>query len=95
MGDVNIPKSHHLDRRAARLVETLEGPDDLLLKNDDVADILAVSPEWVEGGRHYGYGPEFLLIPPRTIRYTLGSIRKYLAERVRCRCSSEYRKRKK
>ena len=77
-----LPTTHHLDRRAAKLVNE-PGDDDDLLKTPTTADWLGVSDQWLETGRIVGYGPPFLKIGQRMIRYRRGDVRKWLRSRVR------------
>jgi predicted DNA-binding transcriptional regulator AlpA len=77
-----LPVSHHLDRRAAKLVDQ-PGNDDDLLKTPEAAEWLGVSEQWLEGGRHHGYGPDYLKVGPRMVRYRRGTIRKWLRGRVK------------
>ena len=51
-----------------------------------------MSIQWMVSGRHYGYGPKFIHIGPRSIGYRLGDLRAYLASRTTHRCQ-QYRKR--
>jgi hypothetical protein len=76
------PTNHHLDRRADKLVDQ-PGDDDDLLKTEEAADWLGVSPQWLEIGRGVGYGPPFLRISPRMIRYRRGNVRRWLRKRMR------------
>ena len=76
------PQNHHLDRRAAKLIDE-PGNDDDLLKTPEVAAWLGVSKEWVEIGRSAGYGPPFLNISPRMVRYRRGGVRKWLRKRAK------------
>jgi hypothetical protein len=94
MGDTYIPKNHYHDKLAAVLAGHIEGDDDVVVRTPAAASMLGMSIQWMESGRHYGYGPEFIHIGPRAIGYTLGALRKYLNERSRYRCTSEYMSRK-
>lgn len=76
------PENHHLDRRAAKLVVE-PGADDDLLRTPEVAGWLGVSEPWLEIGRGVGYGPPFLKIGPRMIRYQRGAVRKWLRSRAK------------
>ena len=81
---------HHLDRRALDLIEaTNEGSDDDLMSTVLVAVWLGVSPEWLEIGRTKGWGPPFLRLSPRRVRYRRGDVKKWLQERA-YRCTSQY-----
>jgi predicted DNA-binding transcriptional regulator AlpA len=89
----HIPTSHHIDRRAAMLAELLQGPDDMVLRTRDAAEVLGMSTQWMETARSAGYGPLFIKIGARGVGYLLGDLRKYLASRSTHQCTSEYRKR--
>ncbi len=71
----------HLDRRAAEIIANTEGADDDLLSTRSVAIWLGVSEEWVEIGRSKGYGPPFIRLGPRRIRYHRRTILDWLAAR--------------
>ena len=83
------PKKHHLDRRAAAIVAQDTGADDQLLSTRDLAEWLGVSTQFLEIGRHKGYGPKFTRLAPRDIRYRRADVRAWLAERVHS-ATSEY-----
>jgi hypothetical protein len=55
--------------------------DDLLLTTPETAERLKVSTQWLEIGRHKGYGPPFVRMAPGVIRYRLGTLKEYLKER--------------
>ena len=76
------PKSHHLDRVADLIIAT-PGDDDDLLSTQALADYLRVSTQWCEIARHRGYGPPYIRIGLKTIRYQRGEVRKWLTERAR------------
>jgi hypothetical protein len=75
-------RKHHLDRRADKLIDAGAGDPDELLTTKQTAEWLDVSEQWLEIGRHKGYGPPYVRIAPRIVRYTRGDIRKYLTERT-------------
>ncbi len=75
------PMRHHIDRRAAALAAT-DGPDDDLLSTRAVAAWLDVSDQFLEIGRHRGYGPKFTRLSPRCVRYRRGDVRAWLRERT-------------
>ncbi len=81
---VEIGKRLHLDRRANQLAAE-PGDDDELLDSINLADWFGCSPQWVDNGRTYGYGPPYVELAPRMIRYRRGDVRKWLAERARLR----------
>ena len=95
MGDVYIPKNHHHDKLAAVLADQIDGRDDAVVRTPVAAALLGVSAQWMESGRHLGYGPKFIRIGPRSIGYRLGDLRQYLASRTAHQCTSEYIPRKK
>jgi hypothetical protein len=58
-----------------------EGDDDDLLDTKELALWFGVSEEWLEIGRSIGYGPPFIRLAPRIIRYQRGPCREYLKQR--------------
>ena len=80
-------KSHHLDKRAERLIEP--GDDDELLTTVRVADWLGVSCQWLELGRCVNYGPPFVHVSERVIRYKRSDVNDWLRSRTR-NCVAEY-----
>jgi predicted DNA-binding transcriptional regulator AlpA len=87
------PKSFHLDKRAHDILAKIASGDlgallgemadpDQLLDTNAVAKLLAVSRQWVELGRHYHYGPPYLRLSPKRIRYRRRDLLAWLAERV-------------
>ena len=83
------PARHHLDRRAHTLVEQGGGHPDDLLPTRSTAAWLGVSTQWLEIGRHRGYGPKFRRIGPRRIRYMRADILAWLETRIHA-CTDEY-----
>jgi predicted DNA-binding transcriptional regulator AlpA len=82
--------SHHLDKRADQLAERISTAVDTekLLSTKEVAPLLGVSTQWLEIGRHRGYGPAFVRIG-RRVRYRHPDLVSWLEERTH-RCTSEY-----
>jgi hypothetical protein len=77
-----FPGRHHLDRRALALIEEANvGTDDELLSTPRTAVWLSVSPQWLEIGRCKGWGPPFIKLSPRRVRYRVGTVKKWLADR--------------
>jgi predicted DNA-binding transcriptional regulator AlpA len=76
------PQRHHLDRRASMLAELGAGPPNDLLPTRAVADWLGVSVQFLEIGRHRGYGPKFVRIGPARIRYRRADVLTWLDERT-------------
>jgi len=82
--------THHLDRRALDLIEAAnEGTDDDLMSTPRLAVLLGVSPGWLEIGRSRGWGPPFLKLSPRRVRYHRGTVKAWLQERA-YRSTAEY-----
>jgi predicted DNA-binding transcriptional regulator AlpA len=86
------PARHHLDKRAPDLCAAAPGsnPDDLL-STKQVAAWLGVSEQWVEIGRYRGYGPRYIRLAPRRVRYRREDVLTFLNSRVHA-CTSEYTK---
>jgi predicted DNA-binding transcriptional regulator AlpA len=76
------PKKHHLDRRAAAIAVQDTGADDQLLNTRELAKWLGVSTQFLEIGRHKGYGPRYTRLSPRNIRYKRSDVLAWLATRV-------------
>jgi hypothetical protein len=73
---------HHLDRRAAEIIEEGRGDFDDLLTTAATADWFGVSTEWLEIGRSKGYGPPFIRLSPSRVRYRRGDVLAWLHERT-------------
>jgi predicted DNA-binding transcriptional regulator AlpA len=73
---------HHLDCRAHVLVERGEGPADELLRTREVAAWLGISVPWLEIARSRGFGPAFVRVSARCVRYRRGDVLKWLLERT-------------
>lgn len=80
---------HHLDKRAADLAAAGAGDADDLLTTSKTAEWLKVSVQWLEIGRHKGYGPPFKRLSPSQIRYKRADVLGWLEERS-FRATSEY-----
>lgn len=66
-----------------------EGGDDELLCTKELAKRLSVSTQWLEIGRVHGYGPPFIKMSPRMVRYRISDVRKWLNARSRTSTSQE------
>jgi hypothetical protein len=73
------PQSHHIDKRAADLLAA--GLPQSNMSTTRLAAWLGTSVQWVEIGRHRGYGPPFVRIGPRRIIYQPPDIVRWLEER--------------
>lgn len=87
---IPAPKTLHLDKRASAILASSAGDDDDLLSTRQMAMWLQVSEQWLEIGRHRGYGPPFERLGPRLIRYRRGKARKWLDQRSHF-STAEYR----
>lgn len=76
------PRTHHLDKRADALAEAGDGDGDDLLTTKQVAEWLGVSSGWLEIGRVNHYGPQFVMLAPRNVRYRRAAVRAWLQERT-------------
>jgi predicted DNA-binding transcriptional regulator AlpA len=80
---MTIPGTFHIDRRAGKILAEFAATDpDELLSTDQVAELLGVSSQWVTIGRSKGYGPPYIVIGPRRIRYRRSSLAAFLNERA-------------
>ena len=77
-----VPEQHRLDRRATDLINASSGPADDLLSTREVADWLGMSILWLEVGRMRGYGPRFVRIGTRRIRYRRADVLAWLKSRT-------------
>ena len=74
---------HHIDKRAASVLATeTDSDDDELLTGSATADWLGVSEQWLELGRTKKYGPKFVRLSPRMVRYRRGDVRAWLKRRT-------------
>jgi predicted DNA-binding transcriptional regulator AlpA len=78
-----IPRRHHLDRRADDIAESAadKSPDDLLT-TVATAEWLGVSHQWLEIGRSKGWGPPFVRLSTRRVRYHRADVLGWLSERT-------------
>lgn len=76
------PRSHHIDKRAAGIAESGSGDPDDLIDTRALAAWLGLSREWLEIGRSRGYGPNFIRLTPRRLRYRRADVLKWLEERT-------------
>jgi predicted DNA-binding transcriptional regulator AlpA len=88
-----VPKRFHIDKRADAIAAADAGDDDQLLSTQAVASWLGISLQWLEIGRHRGYGPKFQKISARHIRYRRGDVVEWLRSRTFA-STSEYANRR-
>jgi predicted DNA-binding transcriptional regulator AlpA len=86
------PLRHHLDRRAETLVASTAGDPDELLTTRETSDWIGNSTQWLEIGRHRGYGPPYVRVSPRCIRYRRGDVLDWLRQRTHARTAEYARK---
>ena len=77
------PRSHHLDKRAQALLASSADADELLT-TAETAEWLGVSIQFLEIGRCRGhdYGPPFVRLSRRCVRYRRGDVQAWLRERT-------------
>ena len=73
-----------------RLLDDGGGADDDLLTPEEVADWFGVSTVWLDIGRQKNYGPAFVKLSDRVVRYRRGACRKYLKQRTFA-CVADYK----
>ena len=83
---------HHLDKRAADIAAQGEGPLDDLLDTPAIARWLGVSTQWLEIGRYRGYGPTYLRLSPRRVRFRRRDVLAWLEARAH-QATAEYSRR--
>ena len=85
-----IPFKAPLDRRAAALVAHPDYQnDEQLLTTQQVAEWLQISPSWLEIGRTKGYGPKYVKLGAKRVRYRVGDTKQYLRDRT-CQATADY-----
>ena len=85
-----MEQRHHLDRRAAEIAEKgRQGDPNDLLTTEETAAWLGVSRQWLEIGRSKKYGPAYVRVGPRHIRYKRSQVIRFLEDRTHS-CTAEY-----
>ncbi len=78
----DVPQRHHLDRRAGDLITEAKDEDgDELLATSEVAEWIGISTQWLEIARSCGFGPKFVRLSARRVRYLRASVLDWLRER--------------
>ncbi len=81
-GADDVPQRHHLDRRAGDLIiEAKDEDGDELLATSEVAEWIGISTQWLEIARSRGFGPKFVRLSARRVRYMRSSVLDWLRER--------------
>jgi len=79
----SIPLRHHLDRRADIIADAAADlPEDDLLSTPATAKWLGCSEQWLEIARSKGYGPPFVRISTRRVRYLRSAVLSWLVSRT-------------
>jgi predicted DNA-binding transcriptional regulator AlpA len=78
---------HYIDKRAHKVAAEISacGEPDNLLSTNDVADLCGMSIQFFEIGRVRGYGPRFVRLTPRRVRYRRSDVIAWLEERTHAR----------
>jgi hypothetical protein len=75
-------KRHHLDRFASDLIRNLADRDpDELLDTRTLAQLIHLSTQWLEIARCKGYGPKFVRLNKRVVRYRVRDALDWLGAR--------------
>jgi predicted DNA-binding transcriptional regulator AlpA len=84
------PSKLHIDKRADAIVDNTDvGRADEMLSTVEVAAWLGMSTQWLEGARFRGFGPKYMNLGPRMVRYRRGDIIEWLRKRTH-QSTSEY-----
>ena len=70
-----MQNSTNLDERGAKGQQ--------LLRQQEVAQILNLSPRTLEAWRHRGGGPRYLMLTPRCVRYRRADLVTWIEQRIR------------
>jgi hypothetical protein len=82
----------HLDKKAEILATDSDSKDpDDLLTTEQLADWLGTSTQFVENGRAQSYGPPYVRLSPRCIRYRRADVVAWLRSRM-CQSTAEYQR---
>ena len=80
---ITTPQRHHLDRHADKLAASIiTGSPDDLLSTPGAAALLRVSTQFLEIARSKNYGPKFIRLGPRCIRYRRDDLLAWLRDRT-------------
>jgi predicted DNA-binding transcriptional regulator AlpA len=55
--------------------------DDIYLTTPELAKYLKLSTQWLEIGRSKGYGPPFVRLTKRMVRYSLSEVHEWMRKR--------------
>jgi len=78
-----MPTQHHLDPRADEIAAILSpGDPDQHFTTPELSKLLGISTDWLTNGRSQGYGPPFVRLSPRAVRYRRSDIVGWLESRT-------------
>jgi hypothetical protein len=71
------PGAHHIDKRVDQVLAAEPGAvtDDDLISTVQLSRWLGVSVQWCETARSRGYGPPFVKLSAKAIRYRRGDVK--------------------
>ncbi len=73
----------HTNPEADATDSVIPGDLDVLLRQEDAARILDLTPRALEAWRHKGGGPRYIRISARCVRYRRADLQAWIAERER------------
>jgi predicted DNA-binding transcriptional regulator AlpA len=74
-------KSFHIDKRAASIIAAAP-KEEAVFDTKQLAAWLGLSPQFLEIARCKGYGPDYVVISPRVVRYRKSDVIKWLEQRT-------------
>jgi hypothetical protein len=75
------PKSFHIDKRAAAIVDDNTGDPDDMMSPKETAAYLGVSEVWLSKRRWLGDGPPYEVLSPHVYKYRRGKLNRWLEQR--------------
>ena len=77
-------KQCHLTTKSSATAGSHDHADlEQLVRQEEAAALLCVTPRCMEGWRHRGGGPKFVRVSGRCIRYRISDLDRWIEERVR------------
>jgi hypothetical protein len=84
------PSTVDTDSHVESLAAFAVGSPEDALTTKAAAAILNVSTQWLEKGRHEGYGPPYIRLSPKLVRYVRGQLAAWVAAQQVHTCVREY-----